>query len=305
MMVRDFYYPSCGAGSIRARCWQPEGEPRGIVQIVHGVAEHVERYDDFAVYLNSVGFLVIAQDHMGHGKSCGNALAQGYFHGGWFAAVQDTYRLLCDTMQQYPGIPYILFGHSMGSFIVRTILAKYPDSGISGCVICGTGWMPETVLTMGKIMGSTLAKIFGEDKPSNLLQKMMFGAYNNRVEHPRTPFDWLSRDNAVVDAYAADPSCGFTISASLGRDMMTGMLYNQKPENLSNMSIDLPVLFIAGLDDPVGSYGAGVTKAAEKFKQAGMRNVSTKLYPLCRHEILNEINKEEVYRDISSWINTI
>ena len=304
-MIKDFYYSSCGKGEIRARCWQPDRDPCGIVQIVHGVSEHIERYDDFAACLNAHGYLVVAQDHMGHGKSGDSTLAKGYFYGGWFAAVQDTYQLLHDTMQQYPGIPYVLFGHSMGSFVVRTILGKYPDSGISGCIICGTGWMPEAVLHMGKSMGAVVSKLSGGDKPSDLLQQMMFGSYNNRVEHKRTAFDWLSRDNAIVDAYAADPNCGFTITAALAKDMMTGMLYIQKPETLSKMNHALPVLFIAGEDDPVGNYGAGVMKTAEKFKQVGMLDVSTKLYPLCRHEILNEINKEEVYQDIYNWISRV
>ena len=305
LMVKDFYYPSCGAGNIRARCWEPEGIPCGVVQIVHGIAEHAERYDDFAAYLNSQGYLVVAQDHMGHGKSCDGTLAKGFFYGGWHAAADDTYKLLQDTKQKYPNIPYILFGHSMGSFLTRTLLAKYPDSGIAGCIICGTGWMPDAVLVMGRAMGCFVCKLQGEQKPSSLLQGLMFGGYNKRIEHPRTPFDWLTRDNAVVDAYIADPDCGFVASAGLARDMMEGMQYIQKEETLSKMNRDLPVFFIAGGDDPVGNYGAGVLQAAEEFRKVGMNAVSTKLYPLCRHEILNEINKAEVYQDISNWIKQL
>lgn len=304
-MVKDYFYPSCGAGNIRARCWKPEGVARAVVQIVHGIAEHVERYDDFADYLNSLGYLVVAQDHMGHGKSGDDTLPRGYFHGGWFTAAEDTYRLLRDTMEKFPGIPYILFGHSMGSFLTRTILAKYPDSGITGCIICGTGWMPDAVLSMGKAASNAVCKICGAEKPSNLLQTMMFGSYNKRVEHPRTAFDWLTRDNTIVDAYIADVNCGFIASAGLARDMLTGMQYIQKAENLAKMNRELPVFFIAGGDDPVGNYGAGVRQAAEEFTKAGMQNVSCKLYPLCRHEILNELNKGEVYQDIGNWIQKL
>ena len=305
LMVQDFYYPSCGAGNIRARCWKPDIAPVGIVQLVHGIAEHVERYDDFAAFLNAQGYLVVAQDHMGHGKSGGENLARGYFYGGWFSAVGDTYRLIQDTMQQYPDMPYILFGHSMGSFVARTILARYPDSGITGCIICGTGWMPDAVLAMGKSMGSIVAKLCGEEKPSKLLHNVMFGSYNNRVEHPRTACDWLSRDSKVVDAYVADPNCGFIASAGLARDMLTGIQYIQKAETLNMMNRQTPVYFIAGNDDPVGNFGAGVLQAAEAFRNVGMESVSSKLYPLCRHEILNEINKEEVYQDIVKWIQSI
>lgn len=301
-MIKDFYFPSCGAGNIRARCWEPDAAPRGIIQLVHGIAEHIERYDDFAAFLNAAGYLVVAHDHMGHGKSCDDSQPQGYFTGGWFAAVDDTFRLMKDTMEKFPQLPYVLFGHSMGSFIVRSLIARYPQCGISGCIICGTGWMPEFVLTMGRVVGNFVGKLNGEDRPSKLLQGMMFGSYNNRVEHPRTGFDWLTRDPKIVDAYVEDPKCGFIASAGLARDMMGGMQYNQKQETLAKMDPALPVFFIAGGDDPVGNYGSGVTQAAKAFQSAGMRSVTTKIYPLCRHEILNELNKAEVYQDIVHWI---
>ena len=301
-MVKDYYYPSAGAGEIRARCWHPDSELKGIVQLVHGIAEHVERYDDFAAYLCSNGYLVVAEDHMGHGKSTG---PKGYFHGGWFTAVKDTYQLTLETKIAYPGIPYILFGHSMGSLMVRTILADYPDSGIRGAVICGTGWMPEAVLTAGKIVANAVCKWKGSQNPSKLLQTMAFGNYNNRVEHPRTEFDWLTRDTRIVCQYIADPTCGFTTSAGLARDMLSGMQYIQKASTLAKMDLETPVFFIAGGEDPVGNYGVGVKQTAKAFRDIGMQNVTTKLYPLCRHEILNEINRIDVYRDIMNWIRTI
>lgn len=304
-MVRDFYYPSCGVGNIRARYWEPEQKPLAIVQLVHGIAEHVERYDPFAAWLNDQGYLVVAQDHMGHGKTCNDSQPKGYFYKGWFSAAEDTYALLRSTMERFPEIPYILFGHSMGSFLVRTILAKHPDSGIAGCIICGTGWMPDIVLGAGKLVSGVVCKLGGEDKPSRLLQTMMFGSYNQRIEHHRTDFDWLTRDSRIVDAYISDPDCGFIASAGLVRDMMSGMRYNQKPAALARMDKSLPVFFIAGGEDPVGSYGDGVKIAVQKFKDSGMQNVSCKIYPLCRHEILNELNKEEVFRDIHNWLRNI
>lgn len=300
--VRDNFYPSCGEGMIHARYWTPEVEPIAVVQLIHGIAEHVERYDDFAKYLCSHGYMVVAQDHMGHGKS---NTAKGYFHGGWFAAVDDTYRLLQDTKAAYPDIPYILFGHSMGSFLARTILAKYPESGLSGAIICGTGWMPEVVLAAGKTLAAIVCMLKGEQNPSKLLQTMMFGSYNNRIENPRTEFDWLTRDEYIVDRYIEDPDCGFIASAGLARDMLGGMRYNQNRKNLSKMNLETPVLFIAGNDDPVGNYGVGVNQTAKAFRNAGVQNVSVKLYPLCRHEILNEINKLEVYGDILSWLQNL
>lgn len=301
-MRSDFYFASHGIGKLRGCCWTSEGTPKAVVQLVHGIAEHVERYDDFANYLNSLGFLVVAEDHMGHGKSIGDDGMQGYFHGGWFTAIDDTYQLLCDTKEKYPDIPYVLFGHSMGSFIARTILAKYPDSGISACVICGTGWQPQMLLNVAIPLCKLICKIDGEQNPSPKLESLVFGGYNKRVEHPRTPFDWLSRDDKSVDAYIADPLCGFTASAGLLRDMLTGIRYIENRKSLDAMKKNLPVLFIAGGDDPVGNYGDGVRQAAAAFQKAGMQNVSVKIYPLCRHELLNEINKAEIYNDVSQWM---
>lgn len=216
------------------------------MQIVHGIAEFVERYDAFAQYLNSLGFLVVAEDHMGHGQSINGEGIQGYFHGGWFGAVADTYKLLSDIRAEYPDLPYILFGHSMGSFMARTILCKYPDSGIIAAVICGTGWQPTFAMPAMIKLVEGVCKKYGETKPNEKLQGLVFGSYNGKVEHPRTAYDWLTRDKAIVDAYIAHPLCGFTASAGLLRDMMQGIYYIQRKENLARMKKDLPVFFIAG-----------------------------------------------------------
>lgn len=298
-MRTDHFYPSKGVGMIHYCRWMPEERPKAVVQIVHGIAEFAERYDEFARYLNSLGYLVVAEDHMGHGQSIGKDGVRGYFHGGWFAAVEDTLQLMKDTMAEFSGVPYILFGHSMGSFMARTILAKYPDCGISAAVICGTGWQPGMVLKMGKLMSRG-----EEERPNERLQGLVFGGYNKRVEHPRTSFDWLSRDGKIVDAYIDHPLCGFTASTGLLRDMLSGMEYIQDKHNLDRMKKDLPVLFIAGGDDPVGNYGKGVERTAKAFRKAGMEQVDVKIYPLGRHEILNEINREEVYRDVARWMET-
>lgn len=301
-MRQDIWYDSKGAGKIHACRWTPEGEPKAVLQIVHGIAEFVERYEDFADYLTNLGYVVVAEDHMGHGQSINGDGIQGYFHGGWFTAVEDTMQLMHDTMAEYPDVPYVLFGHSMGSFMARTILCKYPDCGISAAIICGTGWQPAFALPALIKVVDAICKKTGETIPNEKLQGMVFGSYNKKVEHPRTPFDWLSRDKEIVDAYIAHPLCGFTASCGLLREMMKGIHYIEQPRNLANMKKDLPVFFIAGGDDPVGSYGKGIHQCAEAFRKAGMTDVSVKIYPLGRHEILNEINKEEVYGDVVRWI---
>ena len=301
-MRADFYYDSLGGGKIHACRWIPNGEIKAIVQFVHGIAEYVERYDEFAEFLNEHGILVVAEDHMGHGKSICEAAPKGCFAGGWHTAVKDTYRLLKHTMEEFSGVPYILFGHSMGSFMARTILARHPNSGIAGAIICGSAWMPNAVITAGKATAELICKKNGEQNPCAFLRNMMFGSYNKKIEHPRTDCDWLTRDQKIVDAYVADPLCGFVPSAGLVRDMMMGLQYIQDPQNLNAMKKDLPVYFIAGGDDPVGGCGAGVRMAAEKFKKHGMEHVDLKIYPLCRHEIHNEINRREVYEDLAAWI---
>lgn len=301
-MRRDFWYDSEGAGKIHGCRWTPEGEPRGICQIVHGIAEYVERYENFAEYLNSLGFLVIAEDHMGHGQSVNGGGIRGYFHGGWFTAVEDTYQLLKDTRAEYPQLPYVLFGHSMGSFMTRTLLITHPDSGISAAVLCGTGWLPDPSLPVAEKILEKVCSKRDTTGPSPLLQKLMFKGYNRKVEHPRTAYDWLTRDNQVVDAYIANPLCGFIVSAGLVRDLLSGVQFIQKEKELEKMEKSLPVLFLAGGDDPVGSYGKGVRQAAEAFRKAGMTDVTEKIYPLCRHEVLNEINREEIFWDTAAWI---
>ena len=302
-MRTDFYYDSKGAGQIHACRWSPEGEPKAIVQIIHGIAEFAQRYDGFAEYLNSLGYLVVAEDHMGHGLSINRGGVQGYFHGGWFRAVADSYELLTCTRREFPELPYVLFGHSMGAFMARTILCKYPDSGISAAVICGTGWQPRQMLPAAIRICELVCKRVGEQNPSEMLQNLIFGSYNKKVEHPRTAYDWLSRDAKIVDAYIAHPLCGFTASSGLLRDMLKGISYIEDPASLSQMCKTLPVLFIAGGDDPVGSYGKGVIRTEEEFRKVGMQDVSRKIYPLGRHEILNEINRQEVWQDISDWID--
>ena len=304
-MRTDFFFKSGSGARLHGCRWTPDSQVRAVLQIVHGIAEYVERYDGFANFLNRQGILVVAEDHMGHGKSISQECPQGYFAGGWQTAVDDTYRLTRDTMAEFRDVPFILFGHSMGSFMARTILAKYPDSGITAAVICGTGWQPAPVLAAGKAACALVCRAKGERAPSPLLQAMAFGTYNRKVEYPRTPYDWLSRDNSVVNAYKADPLCGFTPTAGLMRDMMEGIAYIQREENLAKMGKAIPVLFIAGGDDPVGSYGAGVRTAAEAFRKAGMERVDVRIYPLCRHELLNEINREEIMDDVSRWIDGV
>ena len=299
-MRTDHYFDSCGAGKIHYCKWMPEGQPKAVLQIIHGIAEFVERYDEFANYLTGLGYVVVAEDHMGHGQSIHEDAVQGYFVGGWFTAVQDSVKLMEITREEFPGLPYVIFGHSMGSFMARTILVSHPD--IAAAIICGTGWQPRAALPLVIRLVQSIRDKVGAKNPSETLQKMIFGGYNNKIQNPRTAYDWLTRDEKIVDAYIAHPLCGFTASTDLILNMMIGIDYVEKKQSLQNMQKDLPVFFIAGKEDPVGPYGKGVEKAAQEFRKAGMQNVSCKIYPGCRHEILNELNRQEVFEDIANWL---
>lgn len=303
-MYQDFWYPSCGFGQLHGCRWEPEGAPRAIVQIIHGIADFAARYDEFATHLTKLGFLVVAEDHMGHGESVNGGSLKGYFHGGWDAAVEDSCNLMRSVMAEFPGVPFILFGHSMGSFMARTILCKYPDAGIHAAIICGTTWTPVKMMPIMVGMCELACRTGGERNPSPRLQNMVFGTYNRKVEHPRTPYDWISRDKQKVDFYVEHPMCGFIATAGLLRDMSKGMYYIHRGENLVRMNREIPVFFVAGGDDPVGGYGDGVRKAAEEFRKLGMADVDVKIYPLCRHEILNEINRSEIFEDLGNWIES-
>ena len=291
-----------GKTNIHVRRCTPDSEIVGIVQIAHGIAEHVKRYDAFAAFLADHGYLVVANDHLGHGKSICDESDLGFFAetGGWELVVGDMRKLFELTSAKFPGLPYFLFGHSMGSFLTRTYLIRYPE-GLAGAIISGTGQQIPPVVASGKMMGRQ-AQRRGAKYKSERLNQVAFGSYNNRYKVKRTPYDWLSRDNAAVDKYIADPLCGFIPSVTLFVDMMEGIELIGSVENCTPMNKDLPVLFVSGDMDPVGEFGKGVLRAYNIFLSAGMNDVTLKLYHDCRHELLNELNRDKVMKDILGWL---
>lgn len=303
-MYQEFTYPSCAAGDIHACRWNPEGRPRAVIQIVHGVAEYAARYDYFASWLAARGFLVVAEDHMGHGGSVCEACPKGDFAGDWFQAVADSHELFCRIRQEYPDLPYILLGHSLGSFMVRTILIRYPDCSLHAAVLSGTGWFGKGTLRAGSMVMGAWGGLFGKHRPSPAMSNLVFGGYNRKVDKPRTDSDWLTREETCVDAYVADPDCGFPLTPALLKAMMSGLRYIQDPEHLSNMNKSLPVYFMSGQEDAVGDFGRGVRRVYDNFREAGMEQVTLQLYPHYRHEVLNETNREGVYEDLLRWLQT-
>lgn len=303
---KDFYFnSSTGKNKIHARMCVPDTEPRAIVQIIHGIAEYIGRYDEFMSFLADNGIIAVGTDHLGHGKSIESEEQTGFFayDNGWDYVVRDEEVLRLAMHENYPELPIIVFGHSMGSFMTRTLLIRYPDA-FNAAIISGTGNQGAALVNGGLFMGNLVTGLRGAHHYSKFLNNLAFGSYNKIYENPKTEYDWLSRDEANVQKYIDDPLCGFIPSCSLFRDMMTGVKFITNKKNLTAMNKDMPVYFMSGDMDPVGECGKGVQKAYNNFLEAGMKDVSIKLYPGGRHEMLNEINKDEVYADILAWLNS-
>lgn len=303
---KDFYFnSSTGKNKIHARMCVPDAEPRAIVQIIHGIAEYIDRYDEFMSFLADNGIIAVGTDHLGHGKSIESEEQTGFFayDNGWDYAVRDEEVLRLAMHENYPELPIIVFGHSMGSFMARTLLIRYPDA-FNAAIISGTGNQGAALVNGGLFMGNLVTGLKGAHHYSKFLNNLAFGSYNKIYENPKTEYDWLSRDESNVQKYIDDPLCGFIPSCSLFRDMMTGVKFITNKKNLTAMNKDMPVYFMSGDMDPVGECGKGVQKAYNNFLEAGMKDVSIKLYPGGRHEMLNEINKDEVYTDILAWLDS-
>lgn len=298
--MMELSYPSAGAGLIRCRLWEPKGEAAAVVQLVHGIAEHAARYADFAAYLAEHGFVVAAQDHMGHGASISEACPRGCVRGGWDAMAADVNALTRRLNARYPDRPLFLLGHSMGSFLARTCLYAFPETPLRGVILSGTAWQPAAALAAGRLLSRAAAAKNGADAPAPGLTALMFGAYDRRFPEVRSPNDWICSDRTVVERYDEDPLCGFTPSAGLIAAMMDGLRRNQRAANLRRMP-RLPVLFLAGAEDPVGSFGRGVRRSCAAFRRAGMEAELT-LYPGARHEVLNETCRGQVYADALRWM---
>ena len=301
----DFTFPSStGCNTIRALKCIPDGEPKAVVQIAHGIAEHIDRYRDFMRFLAENGYVAVGDDHLGHGKTIRDPSEQGFFaeKDGWDHVVADMDRLHDIMKEQYPDLPYAFFGHSMGSFLTRTYLIKHPDK-YDAAVISGTGHQPRLMVLGGYAAACLFVKLQGAHTVGTTLNDIAFGSYNKGFENPRTIYDWLSRDPAVADAYAADPLCGFIATNGLFRDMMGGIKFITDEKNIAMMNEEKPIYFMSGDADPVGENGQGVTRAYDAFCKAGLHDVTMRLYPGGRHEMLNEINKADVYQDILNWLN--
>ncbi|MBO4515639.1 MAG: lysophospholipase [Lachnospiraceae bacterium] len=292
-----------GIHKLYAVKYLPEGEPKAIVQIIHGMSEYMGRYEGFAKFLTDRGFLVTGEDHLGHGLSVPEGETYGYFcpMDPATVLVRDVHRLKKTVQGQYPGIPIFILGHSMGSYILRNYVCRY-GTGIQGAIVMGTGTRAKVGVTFIRCLSKCIEMIYGDKHVSPLVERLVMGDYNKRVPNPRTPSDWLSKDEETVNQYRVDPLCGFPFTINGYRCMfeMANRLFDKK--NLSRMPKDLPILMVSGDEDPVGAYGKGVEQVRLSMTGVGMENVEMKLYPGDRHEILNELDREQVMEDIAGWL---
>ena len=301
---KHFHYLSKdGIHKIHAVLWQDTSvKTVGILQLIHGMAEYIERYDAVASFFASKGYLVVGNDHLGHGESVKDASELGYFSKGDSATllVMDVANLQKVMHLQHPELPYFILGHSMGSLVLRNYLCRF-GKDIDGAIICGTTHYPQALVSIGKFITGIL-KILGLQKGKySLIDRVLFSANNKKTEK-RTKFDWLCIDETVVDTYIEDELCGFLFSVN-GFDTLFELVGRlNRVAYLKCMPKELPVLFIAGMEDPVGQYGKNIEEVAKQFKDLGMKNTKVILYDNARHEILNEKIKQNVFEDIYSWI---
>jgi len=215
--------------------------------------------------------------------------------------VRDVHRLKKINQEVYPGVPYIILGHSMGSFIVRNYICRY-GSGIEGAIVCGTGMQSGVLLTVSKIVAGIQKFIFGDEHVSHFIDKCAFGSYNKKIENPRTSKDWLTKDEEIVDTYLMDSLCGFTFTVNGFSTLFELISRVRKEENLQKIPKELPILVVSGLEDPVGNYGEGVRATYDSMEKVGLKNISMTLYPNDRHEVLNETDRKKVMEDLWNWI---
>lgn len=290
-------YPAkCGKTYINAELWKPK-KATAVLQITHGVSGNIGRYSEFADTLANEGYAVFISEHTGHGKSISEELPLGSF-GGWMNAVSDLHTLSKFARRMYPELPFFIFGHSMGSFMVRTYLSKYHEP-VAGCILCGTAQLPHSAYLLGRALTDADSAVRGRNGSSPILYGAGMRSYCRRIKGAERGNEWITRDAEVLAARSEEP---FVPSSGLLQDMIYGLEYNAREETTAKIDKNIPFFLISGTEDPVGGYGKGVLSAASALTKAGIEDVSVRFYPGARHELLKELNRDEVIRDIKAWL---
>jgi len=304
-MKKNFRYLSNdGKTNIHCALWMPKTkEFTGILQISHGMVEYIERYSTFAEYLNQRGFIVVGHDHLGHGKSVISESHWGYFaeKSADEILIRDMHKMRILMQKRYPDVPYFMLGHSMGSFLLRKYLTRYPN-GLRGAIIMGTGVKNNLELRTAMSLCSSMAVLKGWNYRSALLQKMVFSSNNKKFEDENNTNSWLTRDQKIVEDYTADPRCSFVFTLNGFHTLFSVIYHGNRKKNIQKLPIELPMLLISGEDDPIGAYGVGIKKLYHLYRRAGITDITYRLYKEGRHEILNELDKETVFSDIYKWL---
>ena len=301
--IREF---ACSDGkNVWYRVWIPDGKQiDAVVLILHGMAEHSFRYQRFATFLATKGVAVYAPDHRGHGETAvRNADTLGWFaeRNGWNRVVQDIYELTNFILAEHPRKPLFLLGHSMGSFLARTLMVQHSDL-FEGVIIMGTGASKGLLGKVGKMLARSHVKKHGSKHPDALLDKMSFGSFNKGIQNPKTPFDWLSRDKEQVAKYVEDPLCGFVCTAKFFEDLLEGVELANNRELIKKLPPDLSLLLISGGKDPVGRMGKDVQKVYDLYRLAGLVDVQLHMVAEARHELLQETNRISTKKYLYSWM---
>ncbi len=286
--------------------WEPDSPPRALVHIAHGLAEHAHRYERLALALARSGYLVCANDHRGHGRTAFSRDDLGFFaaDGGWNRVVEDLCWLIRLEKNEFPGIPAVVLGHSMGSFMARHLLAAHPGL-VDGCVLSGSGHGRRILSLFLRSFARIERKRLRKRGRSGALQEFMLNSANRPFRPTRTDFDWLSRDAIEVSRYVADPLCGFTCTTQLMLDILEGFAFVEDLEARSTIPADMPIYFVAGTKDPLSKGGRHLKKLMAKYKARGLQRVSHRFYTGGRHEMFNEINRDEVTADLITWLDGI
>jgi alpha-beta hydrolase superfamily lysophospholipase len=281
--------------------WLPDGPPKAVVQIAHGLAEHAARYARVAEALTRAGYAVYADDHRGHGRTARTPAELGLFaeRGGWTKCIDDLWLLNRRIATDHPGVPIVLLGHSLGSFMAQYLSSEHGDA-LAGAVLSASNGKPPPIAPIGLVLARLERLRLGQRGHSPLMQALFFGAFNKPFKPARTAFDWLSRDPAEVDKYIADPLCGFESTVQLYIDLLEGLRETAKPSRQARIPKDLPIYIFNGSRDPVSD---NIGQLIEAYRAAGIRQVVHKVYPDARHETLNETNRDAVTRDLIAWLD--
>lgn len=306
-MDSHFWITDPSDQQIHVRVWQPQDDmkARGVVQIVHGMAEHIERYAALASYLNLHGYWVYGHDHRGHGKTSGSIEKLGDFgdDDGWRRLVENTYDVTSEIRRRHPELKIHMFAHSMGSYVARCFITQF-SRNIDGLILTGIGFQNPIVIDAGKQIGKLCGRIFGEGSDAPFMDRLAFHSYNRKVRNPHTPFDWLCSDAEQVETYIRDPYCGWIGSHRFYVDLARLIRFSARRDKADGIRKDLPIAIFSGLEDPVGDYGKSAGRLYGFLKDAGIVHLTYRVYPAMRHELQNEVKRTKFFEDVLNKLHT-